>query len=210
MNTRTRILISVLVLATLGAGTYAATQAFFSARRTTTENRFQTGTLDLNVAENGGQAADPFVIDNAGADGEISGSKTWTVKNTGSLPGRLFLRLQNVDNKENGCNDPEIEAEPDCASTTQGELGNVITLNVALDGVNAVSSTLATNQQAAIGTAWNGLTPIILQPNQTVEVGLNWAAGADDYGNEVQSDSVTFDADFRLIQVTNNGPTPTN
>ncbi|PJE63428.1 hypothetical protein COU89_03310 [Candidatus Roizmanbacteria bacterium CG10_big_fil_rev_8_21_14_0_10_45_7] len=209
MNRWTRVFISILVLVALGGGTYAATQAFFSARRTTTANRFQTGTLDLNVAENGGGAAEPFVIENAGENGDISGSKTWTVKNTGSLPGRLFLRLQNVDNKENGCNDPEIESEPGCESDTQGELGGVITLNAAVDGTNVASSTLATIQQGAIGVAWNGLTPIVLQPNQTVEVGLNWAAGADDYGNEVQSDSVTFDADFRLIQLTN-GPTPSN
>ncbi len=209
MNVRARIFISILVLAALGAGTYAATQAFFSSRRTTTANRFQTGTLDLNVAENGGQAAEPFVIEGIGENGEIGGSKTWTVKNTGTLPGRLFFRVQNVQNKDNGCNDPETEAEAACASDDNGELGGVITLNVSVDGADQVSSTLATNQQEKIGTDWNALTPVILQPNQTIELGLNWSAGPEDYGNEVQSDSTSFDADFRLIQLTN-GPTPTN
>lgn len=196
-----------IIVAVIAAG-IAGTYAYFTARRTVSTNRFTAGTLDLNVTSNG-QVNEPFVIENIGENGDISGSKTWTVRNTGSLPGRLLVRLQSVVNEENGCNDPEKETEPVCESDTEGELGGVITANVSLDGTDQVSSTLATSQQAKVGTDWNALTPIILQPNQTRTMGINWATSEDAYGNEIQSDSVKFDAVFRLIQQIN-GPTPTN
>lgn len=208
MEKKKKILLSLFLIAAVGGAAIAGTYAYFTARRTVSTNRFATGTLDLNVSSNG-QVNEPFVIENLGENANISGGKTWTVKNTGSLPGRLLLRLNDVTNEENGCNDPEKEAEPACESNTEGELGGVITLNVSLDGQPAVSSTLATNQQNKVGTDWNALTPIVLQPNETRTVGFAWATDENAYGNEIQSDSVKFDAIFRLIQQIN-GPTPTN
>lgn len=208
MKSNKKLLISVLVIAvtTLVAG--AATFAFFSARRTASTNKFAVGTLDLNV-NSGGTDNEPFVIENMGENGNLSGSKSWTVKNTGTLPGRLLFRIQNLTNDENGCNDPEIEAEPNCANDNLGELGALITLHVSLDGTEQVSSTLATDQEAKIGQDWNALTPIILQPGEERTLTLNWALDENAYGNEIQSDSVSFDANFRLIQQIA-GPSPTN
>lgn len=208
MEKKRKVLISLIVIAAISALAITATAAFFIARRTATNNKFTVGTLDLNVNSNG-QVLEPFVIDNIGENANISGSKTWTVKNTGTLPGRLLVRLQSVSNKDNGCNDQEKTTESACDTDDNGELGNVITANVSLDGANKVSSTLATDQQAKIGTDWSALQPIVLQPNETRTVGINWATGETGYGNEVQSDSVNFDVDFRLIQLIN-GPTPTN
>lgn len=173
-----------------------------------TSSRFTSGTLDLNV-ESGGIALEPFVIDNIGANGDIAGTKTWTVKNTGSLPGKLLVRLQNVTNLDNGCNEPETLAEPACADDNDGEMGGVITAKVALDGVDQVESTLATANQTTIGLAWNALPPIILSAGEERDITIYWATGEEGYGNEIQSDSVEFDVDFRLIQLIS-GPTPTN
>lgn len=199
---------SLLIVAVVGGAAIAGTYAYFTARRTVSENKFAAGTLDLNVSSNG-QVNEPFVIENLGANANISGSKTWTVKNTGTLPGKLLVRLTGVTNKDNGCNDQEKEAESACDADDDGELGNVITMNVSLDGQNKVSSTLATAQETKIGTDWNALTPVILQPGESKTVGFSWATDENAYGNEVQSDSVNFDAVFRLIQDIN-GPTPTN
>lgn len=208
MNKNKRILLSIVVIGVVGAAAIAGTAAYLTARRTVSTNKFSAGTLDMNVSSNG-QVNEPFVIENLGENGNISGTKTWTVNNTGSLPGRLLVRLSSVVNKENGCNDQEKEIESSCEADNDGELGGVINANVSLDGVTKATSTLATNQQNSIGGTWNGLTPIILAPGQSRTVGVDWATSEDAYGNEVQSDSVEFDMIFRLIQQIN-GPTPTN
>lgn len=205
--TKKKLLISLLVVAIVGVGAGAATAAFLSARRTTSINRFEQGTLDLNVAS-GGVAVEPFVIENIGNTGDISGTKEWTVTNTGTLPGRLLVRIKNLQNNENSCNDQEKETEPGCTLDNIGELGGVINLKLSLNGSNqaalngtdVVSSFLANADQGNIGTAWKALPTITLQPNDTVTVGAHWATGEADYGNEIQSDDLTFDMDFRLIQ----------
>jgi len=208
MKNNKKLLIGVLLIAVISVVAVSATVAFFTARRTVSSSKFTMGTLDLDVASNG-QKLEPFVIDNIGQNGNISGTKTWTVKNTGSLPGRLLIRLQNVVNKENGCNDQEKLAEPNCEADNEGEMGAVIPVKVALDGVEKVQSTLATADQAKIGNDWNALPPVILDPGQEKTITISWDVNEGQYGNEIQSDSVEFDVDFRLIQLIN-GPTVTN
>lgn len=198
------IMIGVVVALAVG-GTYA----YLTASRTTSANRFAAGTLDLDVAANGNKL-EPFVIENMGNNANISGTKTWTIKNTGSLPGRLLLRLQNVVNNENGCNDQEKVADPTCDTPgKQGDLGKAVTLKIALDGVDQASSTLATDQQAKMGTDWTALPQIVLQPNEERTITAHWVADENSYGNEIQSDDTQFDVNFRLIQLIN-GETPNN
>lgn len=203
-----KVLISIgligVVVVVAGVGAYA----YFTAQRTTSANKFEAGTLDLDVSANGNKL-EPFVITNMGDNANIEGTKTWIVKNTGTLPGRLLVRLQNVSNKENLCNDQEKAAESGCDQDTDGELGAVINLNLALDGVDKVASTLATANQSKIGNDWNALTPIIMPAGSEREITAHWATDETGYGNEVQSDNVDFDVNFRLIQQIN-GPTPGN
>ena len=200
--------LSIGLITLVAGGAIAGTAAFFTAQRTASTNKFVAGTLDMDVQSNG-IVNEPFVIENMGDNANISGTKTWTVKNTGTLPGRLLVRLQNVSNKENGCNDQEKAAEPGCEADNEGELGGVITLNVGLDGVDKVSSTLATANQSKIGDDWNALAPIVLAPGESRTITTHWATPETAYGNEIQSDSVEFDMNFRLIQLIN-GPTPSN
>ncbi|MBU1085825.1 hypothetical protein KKB06_05750, partial [Patescibacteria group bacterium] len=200
--TKKQLLISLLVMTTVGVGAGIGTAAFLSARRTTSVNRFEQGTLDLDVAS-GGVAIEPFVIENIGETGDISGSKEWTITNTGTLPGRLLVRIKNLENNENGCNDQEAEAESGCTVDTIGELGGVINMKLTLDGsdqitlngTDVVSSFLDNANLGTIGTAWKALPTITLQPNDIVTVTAHWATGEADYGNEVQSDDLTFDMD---------------
>ena len=199
MKNQRQMLVSVLIIGITAVIAVAATAAFFTARRTASQNRFETGTLDLNVQSNG-QVNEPFVLENMGENGNLSGTKTWTVRNTGTLPGRLLFRIQGLENSENGCNDPETEAEPGCANDALGELGGLITLNVKLDGVTKVTSTLATNQVAKIGNDWNALPGIVIPASGEHTLTLDWSLDEDAYGNEIQSDSLSFDANFRLIQ----------
>lgn len=207
MKNKKKIFLSLGIIATVIAGG-VGTFAYFSARRTVEGSKFTAGTIDLDVASNGNKL-EPFVIENMGENGNISGTKTWTIKNTGTLPGRFLVRLQNLSNKDNGCNDQEKNIEPACEANDEGELGNVVDLKVALDGADKVSSTLATANEGAIGQAWNALSPIVLAPNESKTITAHWSADENSYGNEVQSDSVGFNVDFRLVQLIN-GPTPSN
>ncbi|MFH2019762.1 MAG: hypothetical protein ABII80_04070 [bacterium] len=202
-----KLFVSILAMTGVAIGAGIGTAAFLSARRTTSVNKFEAGTLDLDVVSNG-EAVAPFVIENLGETGDISGEKTWTITNTGTLPGRLLVRIKNLVNQENGCNDQEAEAEPACTSDTVGELGSKISLKlnldgsdqVALNGTDVVSSFLADADVGNIGSAWKALPTIALQPNDVVTIQAHWATGEAGYGNEVQSDDLTFDMDFRLIQ----------
>lgn len=199
-----KILLSVLIIAAISGATFAATRAFFTDRETTTGNQFTVGTLDLSVDGNNGTSAEPFVIEGIGESGDISGGKTWTITNEGSLPGRLFFRLADLVNNENGCNEPEAIVDATCTNPGpgEGELGGVITVNVYVDDVLQASSTLATADQDTIGTAWTTtITPIIIPGGQSKTVKIDWATGQDAYGNEIQSDSLTFNAVFDLEQL---------
>lgn len=203
-----RVLLSLLIIAVTAVIAVSASVAFFTAKRTATTNKFTVGTLDLNVMGTS-QVNEPFVLENLGAEGNISGEKTWTVKNTGTLPGKFLFRLQNLENQENACNDPEKEAEPNCEANNEGELGGKVTLKVSLDGVEKASSTLAADQVATIGEQWNTLPEFIFTANSEHTVKVEWSLDENDYGNEIQSDSLSFDANFRLIQKIA-GPTVTN
>jgi len=206
-----KIWLSVGLILLVAGGAIAGTAAYFTAQRTASTNKFTAGTLDMNVQSNG-IVNEPFVIENMGSNANIDGTKTWTIKNTGTLPGRLLVRLQNVVNKENGCaNDQEKAADPTCDTPgKEGDLGKVIALNVALDGVDKVSSDLQTVNQSKIGDDWNAIAPIIVvQPGESTTVTTHWATPETGYGNEIQGDSTEFDINFRLIQLIN-GPTPAN
>jgi hypothetical protein len=203
-----RLFISITLISMVLAAAVGATLAYFFATRTISQSRFAAGTLDLSVSSSNG-ALEPFVLENLGENGDVSGTKSWVVKNTGTLPGRLLIGLKNLTNKENGCNDQEKAAEPNCDQDDEGELGSAINLKISLNGQEKVSSTLTTANQSKIGDDWNALPPIILGPGEQKTITAHWATDVNSYGNEIQSDSVAFDINFRLNQVINS-PTPTN
>lgn len=196
-------MLGILVLIAVVGATYAVTRAFFTNTETSTGNVFTVGTLDLQVGGANGTNVEPFVIENIGATGNISGTKVWTVNNTGTLPGRIYFRLENVLNYENGCNEPEALVDVTCLDPGpgEGELGNVVTIHAYLDGVEKASSTLASANQAVIGNTWSSLPSMIIPAGGSTQIMLDWATDQGDYGNEIQSDSITFDVGFDLVQI---------
>jgi len=199
----------LLIVSALTAG-IGGSFAYFTATRTAQNNVFAAGTLDLSVTGENSVANEPFVIENLGATGNLDGTTTWTVTNTADLPGRLLVRVVNLENLENGCNDQEASVEPTCVDDTNGEFGGVVNAVIALDGVDKVSSTLATADMLTMGDNWNDLVaPVIMNPGDTHDITFHWATNENDYGNEIQSDSVKFDLVFQLVQDIA-GPTPAN
>ena len=197
-----KILISLIIIAGVGTAGFAATRAFFRARVQSTDSSFTVGTLDLSVNDKQ-EAVDNFVFAGIGASGNIAGSKTWTVKNTGTLPGRLYFSLANLDNQENDCNRAEIADESTCEADSIGELGGVISAKVSVDGTTMVEQKLANANQADYAAQWNAKPEIIIPAGESVSVVMEWNANQNDYNNSIQSDSLTFDTVFDLVQLVN-------
>ena len=203
-----KIIISTLIIAVVGASGYAASRALFTDTEGTNDSSFTVGTLDMDVNGNNGEEFERFDVTNIGADGTVNGGKTWTVNNTGSLPGKLTFSLASLENQENGCNEPEALADTTCddPGPDQGELGNAIATIVTLDDAQVVSSNLATVNQDVYATDWVANAGVVTIPaGGSVVVKMNWSTDPQAYGNEIQSDSLSFDVAFNLEQVT---PTP--
>ncbi|GIW62508.1 MAG: hypothetical protein KatS3mg091_004 [Patescibacteria group bacterium] len=199
----------VIVMVALVSAGIAGTFAYFTAIRTVQQSQFEVGTLDLSVDSNG-NVLEPFVLENLGENGNMSGSKTWTIRNTGSLPGIVRVSLANLQNTENGCNDQEKAVEPGCENDNVGELGDLINLTVSVDGQQMFSTTIGPNDESALGNLWDAMqNQVILDPNETTDITFAWSLNENAYGNEIQSDAVNFDVNFRLVQQIS-GPTPTN
>ena len=193
----------ILIIASLSAGIIGS-YAYLTATESNKNNIFTAGTLDLSVTGDNNQVNEPILIEDIGATPEIQGSKTWKIKNTGSLRGRLLINTDNIENKENGCNDQELDAEPQCAKDTIGELGSVVTMSVLFEDSTIMTSTLGADEEYDLGEKWSDLDPVILEPDEILNVTMQWNVDPTAYGNEIQSDSLSFDIEFQLIQDINN------
>lgn len=201
---RKRITISILAIFAIIVATFSVTYAYFKSNSVTKGGKFTAGTLNLKVGEDG-TSSESFTIDNIGESDVKSGSKTWTITNTGTLQGQLFLKLENLNNFENGCNEPEGTVDTTCDNPgeNQGELGRFITLKVYLNDTLVAESNLDETNTNAITNAWNAAAPVILNAGQSDVVRIDWSLNENDYGNEIQSDSLSFDVGFELAQVVN-------
>lgn len=209
-----KVLLFILIAAGLIGGGYAVTQALFSDTETSAANEFQAGTLNMTVDGNDGTAFDSIDVTNIGADGTVSGEQEWTVVNAGTVDGELTFQMTDITNTENGCNEPELVTEPACEDDNLGELGDSITATVQIDRNNdgdyddagesaVVTSTLATANQATFASDWDTNAGTVSVPaGSTVKVKMNWANDPTSYGNEIQSDQLSFGVRFDLTQVT--------
>lgn len=181
---------------------FLLTKAYFTDKKTSNGNKFIVGTLNLEVGDSENKQVEPFIISDLGS-GEITGQKVWKLKNIGSLPGKLMINLNNVFNIENSCNTPESEVDQTCGNPGQGEgeLGNVVSARFYIDNVSKVNTPLNQNGAEVLTNYWNDdLNTLVLEPNQEVELKMEWFESGV-YGNEIQSDSLTFDIDFSLQQI---------
>ncbi|PIY80492.1 MAG: hypothetical protein COY80_02635 [Candidatus Pacebacteria bacterium CG_4_10_14_0_8_um_filter_42_14] len=203
-----KVLMGLGAVVVLGAGVTAASFALFSDVETSGSNTFTAGTLDMSVGAANGTAFESFTIANIGANGVVSGGKTWTITNSGSVPGNLTFQMNDLVNNDNGCNEPEAIVDTTCANPGpgEGELGAAITTTVLLNkgagNATVVSSNLATANQGAYATQWVANAGTVTIPaGGTVDVTLNWSTDSASYGNEIQSDGVSFGLQYDLLQV---------
>jgi len=127
----------ILALAiVLALGMMGGSFAYFTDVETSTGNIFAAGTLDLDcvvtaicndmakvtINENANGLNDNVVFNNVGPGD--SGVITWTLTNIGTMPGKLDVLYQGVNDYDGVNPDPELAIEPGATATTPGELND--------------------------------------------------------------------------------------
>ena len=204
---------SIAIILIAGIFASAGTMAQFNDTETVGVHDIQAGTLDLTL-----EGSD-VVVHVTIKDIYPGWSKTWLweLKNTGSLDGNLTVEVTNIVNRENGRNDPEIEAGDEGAP---GELGQYLivkkfdirkgpgispwTLTDIHDNTFVCDYGFSLNEYdgRTFSTYWphDGCGYCILESGETQYCFLHLELPSD-VGNIVQSDSVEFDIIFHLEQV---------
>ena len=203
---------SLFIFSFVGVVGLLATQALYIDRETSQAANFVVGTLDMAVSGPGSQAVENLSVLGVGGKNVISGKKTWSIKNVGTLPGVFSMGLKNMQNLENGCNEPEAQEDPTCDNpgSGQGELGERILTSVWLkqgsEERKIFSSDLSTVHAEAYRNYWQENAGIlIVPPGETIQLTLDWNAQEDQLTNIVQGDSLRFDVVFDLKQLPSSG-----
>lgn len=198
-NFMKKILISLSIIAAVGATVVGVTRAYFSDTETSTGNTFSAGTLDLNLNGGNTNVVKFTVADVKPGD---SGTGTWTVNNVGSLAGYLDLESISVVNDDNNCNEPESEVDATCTLTGGGELGANMNISLFVDTDN--DGTLDGGETTIYAGTLDGIASsydqnLALAASGTNYITLNWSISTD-VGNIIQSDKATLDLTFELAQ----------
>jgi predicted ribosomally synthesized peptide with SipW-like signal peptide len=203
-----------LVALFIGGGTYA----YFSDTETSEGNVFSAGTLNLTVESDGTL---PFAFDNLKPGDMGVLADPWRINNTGTIAGNLTITCGKIINNENGLTEPE-ESVDSTGGVLEGELGVNLTVAFWVDSNadntwNAGDYCLYANGDKVDYNSGDALpddafTPLneysekswanlaTIAAGETagtfhVEYDLPWETG-----NEVQSDTCTFDLIFKLEQ----------
>lgn len=221
-----KIILSLSVIGIVAAIAIGGTIAYFSDTETSTGNTFTAGTLDLKIDSEctyNGQTSDQCGTWTL-QDGDLTSQKFFNFsdvkpgdegENTVSLhvydnDAWVCATIENLTNAENGCNEPEIGAEPACDQDANGELQNALEFTIWRDGncdnqYNENDVYLVENADAANGTwaLYDSTTGAPLEGGTTACIGIAWNVPAGT-GNEIQSDSLTGDISFYAEQARNN------
>ena len=115
----TAILVVVFMVSIVGgAGTFAV----FSDTETSSGNVIAAGTLDLKVNNSDDPEVVHFEIVNFAPGDTIT--KTFVLRNNGTIPGNLTIKILNPRSYENGLLEPEIEAGDEPGKECTDEVDN--------------------------------------------------------------------------------------
>ncbi len=207
-----RIILSLFSILVVGSVVTAATKAYFSDTETSTGNTFAAGTLDLKVNDQD----DPVVVHISRTDMKPYPSWShsyggqWILKNAGTIPGKFSVKIINIKNTENGCNEPEQNAgDVTCGiELNQGELGSLMYgkwmenhYGIYSPAKGWSGSSVFNPINTAEGVSVNG---IVLNPGDifSAYLDLEWDTHTGLIDNTGQNDGLEFDVVFSLDQVT--------
>lgn len=207
-----RILFSLMAVV-LCLGLVGGAFAYFSDVETSSGNTFTAGTLDLTydipdgndgwIVYNGEDVAVINIGPDPGMKPCDKGEVTLSFHNEGSIAGLLTVTLDNIVDLDNGQNEPELAAGDDALDV--GELSQQLGIVIWIDDGNNILDV----EEVAL---YDGKLDVLKAAPYIVEMGLlepcvdkflaiAWHLqdhGADN--NLVQSDSVSFDLIFDLVQ----------
>ena len=209
--------IVLILVASLFAS--AGTLAIFSDTETSTGNTLTAGTLDLEV-----DSPNPVMtISVSNIAPGWQGIYQWTLHNVGSLPGYLYVEFSPITNNDNGCNDPETEAETNeygavSPGADEGELGAYLrawvlkeesgTINRDIFGLDAYSHNNQGYQNSdktgySFGLNWLGgrtSESYMLPAGESTLVQLTLSLDLDIWNRATFPGGTNYDIDDNVIQ----------
>ena len=219
-----QILLSILVVATLVALVSGATFAYFSDTETSSGNTFTAGTLDLTI-DNECYYNDEKLDECTWGLRSLDGEKFFNFNDV--KPGHhgedtislhvtndawVCVRVYNLKNYENGCNEPEGYVDGTCGNPGEGEgeLQDHLFFTVWRDDdcnnkLDDGEQVLVEDQKAKEVT-WAIADSTTGEPLRFCNVyciGVKWYV-VPETGNEAQSDGLTADVKFWAEQYVNN------
>jgi hypothetical protein len=199
---------SIILILVAGVFASAGLMAQFTDTEKSSGNAFTAGTLDLKVGGKDDPQVANITLGNI-APG-WSGEYRWTLKNAGTLDGKLWIEVVNIVNKENGLEEPEVGA-PGEDGTEHGELEQCLKVTIFVyDRVEKGDTYWGFaghpfSELEAGGWSANTLKNIpepygLLKASEDDEYVKMVLTLPTDVGNCVQGDSVSFDIVFHLDQ----------
>lgn len=217
-----RIILSLSMLAFAGALIIGGTGAFFSDTETSTGNTFTAGAIDLKIDST------------ATYNGENVASATWALKDLEPTSDKFFsfndikpgdegtnvislhvenneawvcAAVTNLASDDNGLTEPEGDVDS-TDGVGNGELDEEMLWTIWIDdnnnGVEDGETVLATgNPTNGMLALYDSTTGAPLSPASTTYLGVSWTLPAES-GNETQTDSLTGDISFSVVQSRNN------
>lgn len=197
-----KILVSLMTIALVGALVGGGIYAYFNDTETSTGNTFTAGTLDLNL-DGGNTNVVKFNVSDA-SPGSIGGG-TWTVTNAGTIDGYLDLETVGITEGIGTTTDPELVDEPTGLDTAQ--LGTFLMVHMFIDANNdgdwdaGETDILGTNAApVAINTiAGSYNLDLPLTAISTNYIALRWSVPVT-ADNRIQGDSIILGMTFELQQ----------
>lgn len=151
-----------------------------------------TPDTDVSVAP-GATTADGITVQNL-VPGDTE-NESYEVENVGAAPGELVVELSNIVDKENGTTEPERDAD----NQPGGELSDALEARLVVsDGRGAtylVGGATAYEPFSTLNDTFDTGTTIDADDSRSVRLDVRLPAST---GNEVQTDSVSFDIAFTL------------
>ena len=194
-----KIALSLVMIAAVGAIVIGATGAYFSDTEASVGNTFTAGTLDLNIQ---GDDLNVIIFNVDDLAPGSSGFGQVDLKNVGNLDGFLDISFLNFVNDDMLCNDPESDVEATCGDG-EGELFENLDILACLDDGDSscgdVVGDIEIYNGKASGLGLDELTDYALAKNTEVIFRLEWSVDLS-VGNIIQSDKAGFDIEFELSQ----------
>lgn len=152
-------------------------------------------TFDLRLGVQSGRA----ILDVENAIPGQSGERTVSVRNAGSLDGRLDASVSITGEHENGLTEPERQVDE---SPSQGELGEWVEFRVSLpsdDGDGRTYLVGSADDYVSPSDIGDDSATTALSSSERRDLRIEWCV-SDEAGNEIQSDSVRLAFEFTLVQ----------